>query len=142
MSDLNSVDISPKLEGMLETVFDKLTAKETCGLMRFRQWQRATHFLEQNPVLRGCATQSDIDRLFYAQSHRTTVRCGITRREFIGLLTQLSQGMNVPAALVLLAVGCHAEFLNAEDAEEPSIRSNAVTFKRKLPVVMQRVRTV
>jgi len=135
-------DVGDRLQHMLDTVFSKLTAKELTGLMRFRQWQIATRFLDENPVLRGRAQASDVDRLFYAQTHKKTVRCGITRREFVPLLQELSQAMDVPASLVLFCIGSQAEFLDtATEQPQPIKRSASVTVKRKLPT-LPRNRTV
>lgn len=102
--------------GQVDEVFRTYTAGEADGRMRFNKWQRSTRLLEANPVLSGRLKQTDVDRLFYTQTHQcsaTTKSKSVSRREFKSLLLQLSETMEVHPLMVLFAVASQARYNDA-----------------------------
>lgn len=120
--DLNSM---PELLELVDGVFKEYTVGEK-GRMSCPQWRKIAKIIQANPVLNSRLKRTDIDRLYYAETHSRggAQSSGVSRREFKSLLVQLAGCMGVPPYMVLLAVGSHNhqaehEHKAAQTDEEP-----------------------
>lgn len=114
---LNGCDadlVARPVVALVEDVFRAMTADEESKHMRFRQWQKVVRLIQKNPVLERQVKVRDVELLFYAKTHDSSVHVSISRREFKQLLMELAERMEVHPSLVYMAVGCHAEHLSSE----------------------------
>lgn len=104
---------------MVNDVYRALT-HEDGGEMRSKQWHRAVSLICNNPVISARVKHSDVDRLFYCETHRgttTTAHPSISAAEFRLLLLQLAEASGVHPITIFVACGCNAESLQ-QAAEE------------------------
>merc|ERR550537_830735 len=94
---------------LVDAVFKEATAADG-HRMNAREWHKIAKHIKANPVLASRLKPTDVDRLYYGETHsRGEVGTGINKREFRSLLVQLAFCMRVPPYMVLTAVGCHKQ---------------------------------
>mmetsp|Transcript_81288 Transcript_81288/g.143395 ORF Transcript_81288/g.143395 Transcript_81288/m.143395 type:complete len:227 (+) Transcript_81288:60-740(+) len=135
--ELSLPELPNDLESQVVRVFKELSAGEA-GLS-MRGWQRVVGIIQKNPVLGGLVRPSDVDRLFYAATHRDgKARRSITCRQFRVLLEALSEAMGVSPCLVFLAVGSHAGHLEQAAQELPEEAPAKLKRSSSLPGVVKK----
>lgn len=102
---------------MVDGVYRGLTMAEGSSRMMRPQWNKAVKLVLRNPVLGPRINHSDIDRLFYCETHRAgekTANPTISPSEFKLLLLQLADASGLHPHMVFICVGVHAEDLIKE----------------------------
>lgn len=112
---------------MVNEVYKHLT-QEDGGEMKSKHWHRAVSLICRNPVIGGRVKLSDVDRLFYCETHQgttTSAHPSITSVEFRLLLLQLAEASGVHPINLFVACGCHAETLQQAAEEKAQQRHDS-----------------
>jgi hypothetical protein len=117
-------DVSSDVLKSLDDVFDMFEAGQKGRGLSVKAWQRVAKFVQANPVLRRRVNLTDVDRLWYAATHKPgmEVQVSIGRRAFKELLLTWCEAMNVHPWMVFVAVGSHANDWECSESWQKIVR--------------------